>query len=146
MSKNAGDSIKPHIPQLVTALLEALSGLEPQVMNYISLHVGNDKDAQEKVSIVYIVMKRNIICTTKTSLIVVSAGVSVIKPSIIGSIIPRVKRSLEIQNRGGGGSTLKCPNGKIIYFFTWFDSVLTKLGRNDSWGKGKGKGHQVIKI
>ena len=52
MSKNAGDSIKPHIPQLVTALLEALSGLEPQVMNYISLHVGNDKDAQEKVSII----------------------------------------------------------------------------------------------
>nr|XP_054764521.1 proteasome adapter and scaffold protein ECM29-like [Lytechinus pictus] len=51
MSKNAGDSIKPHIPQLVTALLEALSGLEPQVMNYISLHVGNDKDAQEKLDV-----------------------------------------------------------------------------------------------
>ncbi|XP_071476195.1 proteasome adapter and scaffold protein ECM29-like [Diadema antillarum] len=49
MSSNAGDAIKPHIPQLVIALLEALSGLEPQLMNYISLHVGSDENTQEKL-------------------------------------------------------------------------------------------------
>ncbi|WAR24092.1 ECM29-like protein [Mya arenaria] len=37
ISKNAGVLLKPHIPVLVTALLEAISGLEPQVMNYLSL-------------------------------------------------------------------------------------------------------------
>jgi proteasome component ECM29 len=32
ISKNAGPLLKPHIPVLVTALLEAVSGLEPQVL------------------------------------------------------------------------------------------------------------------
>ncbi len=41
--------LKPHIPVLATALLEALSGLEPQAMNYLSLHLGKTPDSQEKV-------------------------------------------------------------------------------------------------
>ncbi|XP_052776475.1 LOW QUALITY PROTEIN: proteasome adapter and scaffold protein ECM29-like [Mya arenaria] len=43
ISKNAGVLLKPHIPVLVTALLEAISGLEPQVMNYLSVRVSNEE-------------------------------------------------------------------------------------------------------
>lgn len=53
ISKNAGSLIKPHIPVLVGALMESLSGLEPQVLNYITFHVGNDQSAQEKVTEIY---------------------------------------------------------------------------------------------
>lgn len=37
---------------LVTALLEAVSGLEPQVMNYLSLHTASSQAAQEKVILI----------------------------------------------------------------------------------------------
>ncbi|KAG7272777.1 hypothetical protein CRUP_036837, partial [Coryphaenoides rupestris] len=37
ISKTAGARLKPHAPRLIPALLEALSTLEPQVLNYLSL-------------------------------------------------------------------------------------------------------------
>jgi len=43
ISKNAGVLLRPHIPVLVPALLEAISGLEPQVMNYLSVRVSNEE-------------------------------------------------------------------------------------------------------
>ncbi|XP_061192483.1 proteasome adapter and scaffold protein ECM29-like [Saccostrea echinata] len=49
ISKNAGPLLKPHIAVLVTALLEAVSGLEPQVMNYFSLRIAGSEEAQERL-------------------------------------------------------------------------------------------------
>ncbi|GFS17153.1 proteasome-associated protein ECM29-like protein, partial [Elysia marginata] len=59
ISRQAGALLKPNIPVLVTALLEAVSGLEPNVINYLSLHMGtqanqdrldNARIAQSKMS------------------------------------------------------------------------------------------------
>lgn len=49
ISKNAGPLLRPHIAVLVTALLEAVSGLEPQVMNYFSLRIAGSEEAQERL-------------------------------------------------------------------------------------------------
>lgn len=46
ISKSAGAMLKPHAPKLIPALLESLSVLEPQVLNYLSLRATE----QEKVS------------------------------------------------------------------------------------------------
>lgn len=46
VSKTAGARLKPHASRLIPALLEALSTLEPQVLNYLSLRATE----QEKVS------------------------------------------------------------------------------------------------
>lgn len=46
ISKGAGELLKPHTPKLIPALLESLSVLEPQVLNYLSLRATD----QEKVS------------------------------------------------------------------------------------------------
>lgn len=51
ISKNAGPLLKPHVPLLVTALLEALSTLEPQMLNYLTLRVSANQQAVDKVSI-----------------------------------------------------------------------------------------------
>lgn len=45
ISKSAGAMLKPHAPKLIPALLESLSVLEPQVLNYLSLRATE----QEKV-------------------------------------------------------------------------------------------------
>lgn len=46
ISKTAGARLKPHASRLIPALLEALSTLEPQVLNYLSLRATE----QEKVT------------------------------------------------------------------------------------------------
>lgn len=46
ISKAAGSCLTPHAPRLIPALLEALSVVEPQVLNYLSLRATE----QEKVS------------------------------------------------------------------------------------------------
>lgn len=46
ISKTAGARLKPHAARLIPALLEALSTLEPQVLNYLSLRATE----QEKVN------------------------------------------------------------------------------------------------
>ena len=45
-----GKLLKPHIAKLVTALLESLSGLEPQYLNTLNLQLSKSKDAQDKVT------------------------------------------------------------------------------------------------
>lgn len=47
VSKTAGPRLKPHASRLIPALLEALSTLEPQVLNYLSLRATE----QEKVTL-----------------------------------------------------------------------------------------------
>lgn len=47
ISKTAGPRLKPHASRLIPALLEALSTLEPQVLNYLSLRATE----QEKVTL-----------------------------------------------------------------------------------------------
>ena len=49
ISKNAGVLLKPHIPLLSVALLESLSTLEPQYLNYVALHAASNEATQEKV-------------------------------------------------------------------------------------------------
>ena len=49
ISKNAGSLLKPHIPILVVTLLESLSTLEPQQLNYLSLQLQKDANMQEKL-------------------------------------------------------------------------------------------------
>ena len=49
ISKNAGSLLKPHIPVLVVTLLESLSGLEPQKLNYLSLQLQKDDNMHERL-------------------------------------------------------------------------------------------------
>lgn len=53
ISKTAGARLKPHAARLIPALLEALSTLEPQVLNYLSLRATE----QEKVDIFQLTCK-----------------------------------------------------------------------------------------
>lgn len=46
ISKTAGARLRPHASRLIPALLESLSTLEPQVLNYLSLRATE----QEKVT------------------------------------------------------------------------------------------------
>ncbi len=53
IAKGAGPLLKPNIPILVVALLEALTGLEPQALNYISLRISDSQASQDRVRFVW---------------------------------------------------------------------------------------------
>lgn len=54
VTKNAGALIKPHLAKFVTALLESLSGLEPQYLNTLSLQLSQSQEAQDKLDVIRI--------------------------------------------------------------------------------------------
>jgi len=49
ISKNAGVLLRPHVSLLVVSLLESVTTLEPQMMNYLSLHAAANQAAADKV-------------------------------------------------------------------------------------------------
>ena len=49
ISKTAGVLLKPHVSLLVVSLLESITTLEPQMMNYLSLHAAANQAAADKV-------------------------------------------------------------------------------------------------
>ena len=51
--KSAGKILAPHVSDLVTVLLENMSSLEPQVVNYLSFHIEKYNIAQEQVRNVF---------------------------------------------------------------------------------------------
>ena len=58
ISKSAGSLLKPHISLLVVSLLESVTTLEPQMMNYLSLHAAANQDAADKVSCLFVTVAR----------------------------------------------------------------------------------------
>lgn len=49
ISKNAGKLLKPHIHTLVPVMLESLSGLENQYLNYVALRVSGQEEIQQRL-------------------------------------------------------------------------------------------------
>ena len=49
ISKNAGVLLRPHVSLLVVSLLESVTTLEPQMMNYLSLHAAANQATADKV-------------------------------------------------------------------------------------------------
>ena len=51
ITRSAGEVLKPHLPLLIPALLEATSELESKEMNYLSVKLANDVSVQEKLDL-----------------------------------------------------------------------------------------------
>ncbi|XP_042400814.1 proteasome adapter and scaffold protein ECM29-like isoform X2 [Zingiber officinale] len=49
LAKNAGIAIRPHLPDLVSCMLECLSSLEDQRLNYVEMHAANVGIQTEKL-------------------------------------------------------------------------------------------------
>ncbi|ESP05333.1 hypothetical protein LOTGIDRAFT_103320 [Lottia gigantea] len=118
ISKNSGKLLKPHIPVLVIALLEAVSGLEPQVLNYYSLHMGS-QDTQEKLDSARISYSK-----TSPMMETVSKCVQYVDDTILPELVPRlcdlIKSGIGVATKAGCSSfTISlvhhCPNDLAPY-------------------------------
>lgn len=127
ISKTAGVLIKPHIPILVTSLLEAISGLEPQVLNYYSLHVSNTQEVQNKLDSARIAYSKMSPVTETINLCVQYTDESVL-PELIPRFIELVKSGIGVGTKAACSSFIislvhQCPKdlnshaGKLMAAF-----------------------------
>ncbi|XP_070562742.1 proteasome adapter and scaffold protein ECM29-like isoform X2 [Ptychodera flava] len=107
ISKNAGKLIQPHVTQLVIALLESLSGLEPQVMNYLALHVSKNQETQEKLDNARIAASKS-----SPMMDTVNWCVQYVDYTVLPELVPRVTDL--IRNGIGVGTKAGCSNFIIM--------------------------------
>uniref|UniRef100_A0AAY4AG20 Ecm29 proteasome adaptor and scaffold n=1 Tax=Denticeps clupeoides TaxID=299321 RepID=A0AAY4AG20_9TELE len=117
VSKTAGSRLKPHAARLIPALLEALSVLEPQVLNYLSLRATE----QEKSA-----MDAARLSAAKSSPMMETVNMCLqhLDASVLGELIPKLcdllKSGIGLGTKGACASvivslTVQCPQDLTPY-------------------------------
>ncbi|XP_067172253.1 proteasome adapter and scaffold protein ECM29 isoform X5 [Apteryx mantelli] len=134
ISKSAGSMLKPHAPKLIPALLESLSVLEPQVLNYLSLCATD----QEKTA-----MDSARLSAVKSSPMMETINMSLqyLDVSILGELVPRlcelIKSGVGLGTKGGCASvivslTTQCPQDITPYSGKLMSALLSGLTDRNS--------------
>ncbi|XP_072010829.1 proteasome adapter and scaffold protein ECM29 isoform X2 [Engystomops pustulosus] len=117
ISKSAGELLRPHTPKLIPALLESLSVLEPQVLNYLSLRATD----QEKAA-----MDSARLNAAKSSPMMETINMCIqhLDVSVLAELVPKlcelIKSGLGLGTKGGCASvvvslTTQCPQDLMPY-------------------------------
>ncbi|XP_062985256.1 proteasome adapter and scaffold protein ECM29 isoform X2 [Elgaria multicarinata webbii] len=134
ISKSAGAMLKPHAPKLIPALLESLSVLEPQVLNYLSLRATE----QEKTA-----MDTARLSAAKSSPMMetINMCLQYLDVSVLGELIPRLceltRSGIGIGTKGGCASvivslTTQCPQDLTPYSGKLMSALLSGLTDRNS--------------
>ncbi|XP_053152364.1 proteasome adapter and scaffold protein ECM29 isoform X2 [Hemicordylus capensis] len=134
ISKSAGAMLKPHAPKLIPALLESLSVLEPQVLNYLSLRATE----QEKAA-----MDSARLSAAKSSPMMetINMCLQYLDVSVLGELVPRLceltRSGVGIGTKGGCASvivslTTQCPQDLTPYSGKLMSALLSGLTDRNS--------------
>uniref|UniRef100_A0A671ME43 Proteasome-associated protein ECM29 homolog n=1 Tax=Sinocyclocheilus anshuiensis TaxID=1608454 RepID=A0A671ME43_9TELE len=134
ISKTAGSRLKPHAPRLIPALLEALSVLEPQVLNYLSLRATE----QEKSA-----MDAARLSAAKSSPMMETINMCLqhLDVSVLGELVPKLcellKSGIGLGTKGGCASvivslTVQCPQDLTPYSGKLMSSLLNGINDRSS--------------
>uniref|UniRef100_A0AAQ6I9H6 Ecm29 proteasome adaptor and scaffold n=1 Tax=Anabas testudineus TaxID=64144 RepID=A0AAQ6I9H6_ANATE len=129
ISKTAGARLKPHASRLIPALLEALSTLEPQVLNYLSLRATE----QEKTA-----MDAARLSAAKSSPMMETINMCLqhLDVSVLGELVPRLcellKSGVGLGTKGGCASvivslTVQCPQDLTPYSGKLMSALLSGI-------------------
>ncbi|PIO30200.1 hypothetical protein AB205_0202450 [Aquarana catesbeiana] len=134
ISKSAGELLKPHTPKLIPALLESLSVLEPQVLNYLSLRATD----QEKAA-----MDSARLNAAKSSPMMETINMCIqhLDVPVLAELVPRlcelIKSGLGLGTKGGCASvvvslTTQCPQDLMPYSGKLMSALLSGLSDRNS--------------
>lgn len=134
ISKSAGSRLKPHAPRLIPALLEALSVLEPQVLNYLSLRATE----QEKSA-----MDAARLSAAKSSPMMETINMCLqhLDVSVLGELVPKLcdllKSGIGLGTKGGCASvivslTVQCPQDLTPYSGKLMSALLNGINDRSS--------------
>ncbi|XP_041077323.1 proteasome adapter and scaffold protein ECM29 isoform X1 [Polyodon spathula] len=134
ISKSAGARLKPHAPRLIPALLESLTVLEPQVLNYLSLRATE----QEKTA-----MDGARLSAAKSSPMMETINVCLqhLDVSVLGQLVPKLcdllKGAVGLGTKGACASvivslTVQCPQDLTPYSGKLMSALLNGLNDRSS--------------
>uniref|UniRef100_A0A2K6TQP9 Proteasome adapter and scaffold protein ECM29 n=1 Tax=Saimiri boliviensis boliviensis TaxID=39432 RepID=A0A2K6TQP9_SAIBB len=134
ISKSAGAMLKPHAPKLIPALLESLSVLEPQVLNYLSLRATE----QEKAA-----MDSARLSAAKSSPMMetINMCLQYLDVSVLGELVPRlcelIRSGVGLGTKGGCANvivslTTQCPQDLTPYSGKLMSALLSGLTDRNS--------------
>ncbi|XP_074545554.1 proteasome adapter and scaffold protein ECM29 [Halichoeres trimaculatus] len=129
ISKTAGARLKPHASRLIPALLEALSSLEPQVLNYLSLRATEqEKSAMDAA--------RLIAAKSSPMMETINMCLQHLDVSVLGELVPRLcellKSGLGLGTKGGCATvivslTVQCPQDLTPYSGKLMSALLNGI-------------------
>ncbi|XP_064386642.1 proteasome adapter and scaffold protein ECM29-like isoform X2 [Halichondria panicea] len=97
VSQNAGPLLKPHVAVLIPTLLEALSSLETQALNTITLQYSGETSTQEKLDDLRVAASKS-----SPLMEIVNLCTQQVDTDVLSSLIPRL---VEVLKRGVGLGT-----------------------------------------
>ncbi|TRY64723.1 hypothetical protein DNTS_030150 [Danionella cerebrum] len=134
ISKTAGSRLKPHAPRLIPALLEALSVLEPQVLNYLSLRATEQEKSAMDAARLSAAKSSPMMETINTCL-------QHLDVSVLGELVPKLcellKSGIGLGTKGGCASvivslTVQCPQDLTPYSGRLMTSLLNGINDRSS--------------
>eukprot|EP00842_Homolaphlyctis_polyrhiza_P003154 jgi/Hompol1/383/HPOL_000241-RA len=117
LCKTGGALLKPHITELVGTLLESLSSLEPQVMNYLTFHADKYNVTQEQLDTSRLAAARN-----SPMMDAIEQCVQQIDPKVLETLIPRLCGII----RKGVGLPTRAGTARFVYLIVQRHSLDVK--------------------
>ncbi|KAJ3353956.1 hypothetical protein GGF32_002721 [Allomyces javanicus] len=93
--------VRPHVPETVQALLEALSSLEPQVLNYLSFHVHKYDMTAEQLDAKRLMALRDSPTMAALEGLLALASTPDETTALINSLVHVVRKGVGLPTRGG---------------------------------------------
>lgn len=121
LSKKGGVLLKPHVPDLVSTLLESLSDLEPQAFSYFTFHAEKQGITQEQLD-----SSRLNVAKGSPMMQTVESAVDQVDETNIGVLLPRLS---QIARKGVG---LPTKAGCARFIVTLVVRVPTLLGKQEA--------------
>ncbi|KAL6641935.1 hypothetical protein ACP70R_020116 [Stipagrostis hirtigluma subsp. patula] len=126
LAKGAGPALRPHLPELVSCMLECLSSLEDQRLNYVEMHAGNVGIKTEKLESLRIAVAKD-----SPMWETLDICIKVVDKNSLDLLVPRlaqmVRSAVGLNTRVGVASFVTLLVQKVMLDIKPFTSMLLKL-------------------
>nr|XP_009410433.1 PREDICTED: proteasome-associated protein ECM29 homolog [Musa acuminata subsp. malaccensis] len=143
LAKNAGIAIRPHLPELVSCMLECLSSLEDQRLNYVELHAANVGIQTEKLESLRIAVSKDSPMWETLDLCI-----NVVDKKSLDLLVPRlaqlIRSGVGLNTRVGVASFITLLVEKVASDIKTFTGTLLKLVYNAVLEEKSGSGKRAF--
>ncbi|CAL4904358.1 unnamed protein product [Urochloa decumbens] len=126
LAKGAGPALRPHLPELVSCMLECLSSLEDQRLNYVEMHAGNAGIKTDKLESLRIAVAKD-----SPMWETLDICIKVVDKNSLDILVPRlaqmVRSAVGLNTRVGVASFITLLVQKVMIDIKPFTSLLLKL-------------------
>ncbi|XP_021317324.1 proteasome-associated protein ECM29 homolog isoform X2 [Sorghum bicolor] len=126
LAKGAGPALRPHLPELVSCMLECLSSLEDQRLNYVEMHAGNVGIKTDKLESLRIAVAKD-----SPMWETLDICIKIVDKNSLDLLVPRlaqmVRSAVGLNTRVGVASFITFLVQKVMVDIKPFTTILLKL-------------------